>query len=69
MEVGVGTCSGESMSNFTNRVSTRVLSNELFFKFTYSLLSNMVFVIVLNAASLYLNASSVSVSKSTIGWI
>ena len=69
MEVGVETCSGESMSNFTNRVSTRVLLNELFFKFTYSLLSNMVFVIVLNAASLYLNASSVSVSKSTIGWI
>ena len=50
MEVGVETCSGESMSNFTNRVSTRVLLNELFFKFTYSLLSNMAFVTVLNAA-------------------
>ena len=49
--MGVETCSGESVSNFTNRVSTRVLLNELFFKFTYSLLSNMVLVIVLNAAN------------------
>ena len=50
MEVGVEACSGESLRNFTNRVSTRVLSNELFFKFTYGLLSNMVLVIVLNGA-------------------
>ena len=50
--MGVKTCSGDSEANFTDWTSSRFLTNELFFKFTYSLLGDGILVLILNATDL-----------------